>query len=76
MFLGDLVAALVTPLRRNILICQGGVRGSALMKIDLSLSEQLVFLIRLCLQQGVGWGGGCARRAPPLSGPLTTPHRK
>lgn len=45
----DLVAALVTPLWRNILICQDGVRGAALMKIDLSLSEQLVFLICLCL---------------------------
>ena len=55
MFCSDSVAALVTPLWRNILICQGGVRGAALMKIDLSLPEQLVFLIRLCLQQGVGW---------------------
>lgn len=56
MFPGDLVAALVTPLWRKILICQGGVRSAGLMKIDLSLSEQLVFLTRLCLQQGVGWG--------------------
>lgn len=54
MFPSDLVAALVTPLWRNILICQGGVRGAALMKIDLSLPEQLVFLIHLCLQEGVG----------------------
>lgn len=54
MFPSDLVAALVTPLWRNILICQGGVRGATLMKIDLSLPEQLVFLVHLCLQQGVG----------------------
>lgn len=59
MFPGDSVAALVTPLWRNIWICQGSFGGSALMKIDLSLSEQLVFLIRLCLQQGAG--GGCVR---------------
>lgn len=65
MFPGDLVAALVTPLWRNISICQGGVRGSALMRIDLSLSGQLVFLIRLCFQQGAGLGGmwgGCVQR--------------
>lgn len=55
MFPSDLVAALVTPLWRKILICQGGVRSAALMKIDLSLPEQLVFLIRLCLQQGVAY---------------------
>lgn len=55
-FPGGLVTALVTPLWRKILICQGGVRSAALMKIDLSLSKQLVFLIRLCLQRGVGWG--------------------
>lgn len=72
MFCSDSVAALVTPLWRNILICQGGVRGAALMKIDLSVPEQLVFLIRLCLQQGVGWVCVCVRRAPPLSG-LSSP---
>jgi hypothetical protein len=33
------------------------------MEIDLSLSEQLVFLIRLCLQQGVGLGE-CEGRLP------------
>lgn len=75
MFPGDSVAALVTPLWRNILICQGSFGGSALMKIDLSLSEQRVFLIRLCLQQGAGWGVR-ARRAPPLSGAFPSTHCK
>lgn len=51
----------------------GWCRGAALMKTDLSLSVQLVFFIRLCLQQGVGWGCVHVRRAPPLSGPCSPP---
>lgn len=72
MFPSDSVAALVTPLWRNILICQGGVRGAALMKIDLSLPEQLVFLIHPCLQQGTGWVCVCEEGASTLRLLFTT----
>lgn len=39
------------------------------MKIDLSLSEQLVFLTRLCLQQGVGWRVSVGGRLPCQDSP-------
>lgn len=46
------------------------------MKIDLSLSEQLVFAIRLCLQQGMGRGGVCEEGASLLRTLFTTTHCK
>lgn len=50
----------------------GGVRGTALMKIDLSLSEQLVCFICLCSNKA--WGGCVCEEGASLIRLCSSPH--